>query len=253
MVAPRLLTVSRGIADLRAAPSDDAELVDQVHYHERLTLLSSAGAWHYVEADDHYFGWIHGSAAAAQATSPTATRVVTVTLADVRATPDPDAPVVDRVAAGDWLPSTRRSDRRGWVPLANGWIRESDTVPWSELPRRAPAADDLIRTAEAFIGVPYLWGGTTATGMDCSGFVQQVYRLNGVHLDRDADQQSMEGRPADAPARGDLVFFGRSRVTHVGIALDATTMLNALGGKEVRRDDIDGIGVGVLAVRRYLP
>lgn len=255
MVAPRLLRASRGVADLRGEPSDDAELVDQVQYGEILTLLGSRGAWHYVQsADDHYFGWIHGSGAAAQATSASAARVVAVTLADVRVRPDPSAALVDRLPAGTWLPVSRRSERAGWMALADGqWIQAEDTVWFNDLPRREPTPDDLLRTAEAFTDVPYLWGGTTALGMDCSGFVQQVYRLNGVRLDRDAHQQAVEGRPVDVAARGDLVFFGGARVTHVGIARDERTMLNALGSAKVQVDDIDGIGVPVLAMRRYLP
>ena len=253
MVAPRFLTVSRGAADLRAEAREDAELVHQVHVGELLTLLASRGPWHFVQAEDHYFGWIHGSAAAAQATSATVARAVAVPLADVRAEPDLSAAVVDRAPAGAWLAIARRTDRRGWVAVANGWIQAADTVAYNDLPRRPPTADDLIATAEAFLGVPYLWGGTTAAGMDCSGFVQQVYRLNGVRLDRDAHQQAVEGRPVDVPARGDLVFFGKTRITHVGIALEERAMLNALGGGHVQRDAIDGIGVGMLAVRRYLP
>jgi cell wall-associated NlpC family hydrolase len=89
--------------------------------------------------------------------------------------------------------------------------------------------------------------------MDCSGFVQQVYRLNGVRLDRDAHQQAVEGRPVDVPARGDLVFFGKGDVTHVGIALDPLTFLNAPeSGKKVQLDELR-TRRSVLAIRRYLP
>ena len=119
--------------------------------------------------------------------------------------------------------------------------------------RTGPTADDLIGTAEGFVGVPYLWGGTTALGMDCSGFVQQVYRLNGVRLDRDAHQQAVEGRPVDVPARGDLVFFGKDSVTHVGIAVDERSFLSSPeAGKKVQLDALGG-GRNVLAIRRYLP
>jgi len=114
MVAPRLLSVARGVADLRREPKEDAELVHQVHIGEMLTLLASRDAWHFVQAEDHYFGWIHGSSAAAQATSATVARCVAVALADVRAEPDRSSPVVDRAPAGAWLPLGRRTDRGGW-------------------------------------------------------------------------------------------------------------------------------------------
>lgn len=262
MVAPRLLTVTRGVADLRGEPRDGAELVDQVHYGEILALLGSREAWHYVQGEDHYFGWIHGSHAAAQATSASAARVVAVPLADVRGQPDRSAVVVDRLPAGTWLPLTRRSERAGWLALADGrWIEADDTAPFNDLPRRSPTADDLIRTAEAFLGVPYLWGGTTAHGMDCSGFVQQVYRLNGIRLDRDADQQATEGRAVDVPRAGDLLFFSSSpgdppseRVTHVALATAERAFLHApRAGARVERGELPAEGRTLRAVRRYLP
>src|SRR5438876_245729 len=86
---------------------------------------------------------------------------------------------------------------------------------------------DQAHYGECFLGRPYLWGGTTADGIDCSGFTQLVYRLNGVHLDRDAEQQAMEGRPVGSARPGDLFFFGDERVTHVAIATGEREFLHA--------------------------
>lgn len=253
MLAPRLLTVARGVADLRAEPREGSELVDQVHYGELLTLLASRDVWHYVQAEDHYFGWIHGSSAAAQATAATSARVVAVALADVYTQPAPSGVVIDRLPAGTGMRVPRRSDRSGWLALADGrWVQADDTVAYDELPRRPPSADDLIATAEAFLGVPYVWGGTTALGMDCSGYVQQVYRLNGIQLDRDADQQAMEGRPVDEARAGDLLFFGDARVTHVGMSTGDGMFFHApQSGAFVERGTRGARKLQ--AIRRYLP
>ncbi len=100
---------------------------------------------------------------------------------------------------------------------------------------------------------PYLWGGTTALGIDCSGFVQQVYRLNGIRLDRDAHQQAMEGRSVEVPAAGDLIFFGNDAVTHVALATGERTFLHAPeAGRKVERGELPG-GRRLRGIRRYLP
>ncbi|HUF89013.1 MAG TPA: C40 family peptidase, partial [Gemmatimonadota bacterium] len=115
-----------------------------------------------------------------------------------------------------------------------------------------PTAEDLIATAEAFLGVPYLWGGTTALGMDCSGYVQQVYRLNGIRLARDADQQAMEGRPVEEARAGDLLFFGDARVTHVGLSTGDGMFFHApQGGAFVERGTQGARKLR--GIRRYLP
>lgn len=250
MVAPSWLTVRRGVAEMYAEPRDEAELVHQLHHAEVAALLARRSGWAYVQAEDHYFGWIRESAAAAG--SPSGFRIVAVVLAEVHQLPDAGSPVVDRLPAGTWLPAQPRLGKGAWMWLSEGWVATDETVTPQELPHRPPTPDDLIATAEAFLGVPYLWGGTTALGMDCSGFVQQVYRLNGIHLDRDADQQATEGRPVDVPARGDLIFFGAKAVTHVALATGERTFLHApQTGAFVERGELSPAR-NVLGVRRYL-
>ncbi len=113
--------------------------------------------------------------------------------------------------------------------------------------------DDLLATAESFLGVPYLWGGTSAHGIDCSGLTQQVYRLNGVGLDRDADQQALGGRPVDQARRGDLISFGAERVTHTALATGETTFIHAPeAGLTVQRGELGADRSRLRAIRRYL-
>ena len=122
-----------------------------------------------------------------------------------------------------------------------------------EVANRYPTAADYLKTAQAFIGVPYLWGGTTALGLDCSGFVQQVYRLNGLALPRDADQQAVLGRRVEKARAGDLMFFGAERVTHVALATSATEFIHAsMDGGVVERGRLGG-DRKLLGIRRYLP
>jgi cell wall-associated NlpC family hydrolase len=129
----------------------------------------------------------------------------------------------------------------------------ADTTRDGEVASRYPTAEDYQRTAESFIGVPYLWGGTTALGLDCSGFVQQVYRLNGVALPRDADQQAMLGRKVEEARAGDLLFFGAESVTHVALATSASEFIHApMKDGVVERGRLGG-DRELRGIRRYLP
>lgn len=250
MVRPPQALVNRGFIDLHAEPDEGSERVDQAHYGERFTLLGRDGEWFFAQGADHYFGWIFGEFL--DEVAPSERRIVGVVAADVRSAPTDGAPVVDRLPVAAPLAIQERQGE--WLRVSNdGWVAFRDTVDVSQLPNRFPRPGDLLRTAECFLGVPYLWGGTTVDGLDCSGFSQLVYRLNGVALDRDADQQAMEGRAVVEPTRpGDLLFFGDERVTHVAIATAEREYLHApMSGGVVERQTL-GSGRTLRAVRRYL-
>jgi cell wall-associated NlpC family hydrolase len=133
-----------------------------------------------------------------------------------------------------------------------GYLALADVAQDDQLPHRHPVPADLLRTAEAFLGIPYLWGGTTALGIDCSGFVQQVYRLNGVALPRDADQQAMLGRRVDEARAGDLFFFGAESVTHVALATGPNDFIHApMKGGLVAHGRLGG-DRKLRGIRRYL-
>jgi len=275
LVWPHHAIVQRGFVDVRSEPRDDEELVDQAHFGERLRVLGEHGEWRYVQGEDQYFGWIGERAISATSFDGRGSRVVAVLLAEVRERPDPVSPVIGHMPAGAPLTSARHEDQNGGktrdlAQPAGGWhavlvstaesgrarsgfVAADAVVDVADLPHRYPTPDDLLRTAEAFFGVPYLWGGTTALGMDCSGFVQQVYRLNGVALPRDADQQAMLGRRVEEARAGDLLFFGAESVTHVALATSGSEFIHApKAGGAVERSQLGG-DRRLLATRRYLP
>jgi len=272
MVWPQVAIVQRDLADLRAAPSGDSELVDQAQYGENVRVLGESDRWRYVQGADQYFGWVTLDDLAVL-TGYAERFVVAVLLADVRDAPHRDASVIARLPTGTSVPAivasmepadgTRQrvpyAHPEGWreTHLGPGWLTGyvalSDLVDVRQLPHRYPTADDYLETAESFIGVPYLWGGTTALGLDCSGFVQQVYRLNGVALPRDADQQAMLGRKVEEARAGDLMFFGADSVTHVALATSATEFVHApMKGGVVEHSRL-GPDRKLRVIRRYLP
>lgn len=249
MVRPPRAVTRVPIADLRARPTADSELVDRSHYGERLTNLGERDAWLWVQGEDHYFGWIARDDVSDLVERGTEI-IVAVLRAEIRDEPEASSPPVALLPVGSVLMRWRHED--GWVQTELGWLRGADVVEPTALPNRPATPEDLIATARVFLGTPYLWGGTSGDGIDCSGFVQQVYRLNGVGLDRDADQQALEGRSVDAPVAGDLLFFGSPGVTHVALSLGGDDFIHAPmrgGAVEERKIGPDRTPV---SIRRYL-
>jgi gamma-D-glutamyl-L-lysine dipeptidyl-peptidase len=157
-------------------------------------------------------------------------------VAAVRAEPGDDAERVTELLRGEPVHVEER--RGGWARIRTaydypGWVREE------ELEGRAGA--DPVSEARSFLGTPYLWGGLTARGIDCSGLVHMAHRRTGRLVPRDADQQEEAGLPvAEDDARpGDLVTYaedGETKATHIGFWLGDGRILHS-----TEREGVDGV------------
>ncbi len=249
------------VANVRGRPSHSAELVTQTLMGWPVRVLKEQNGWFLVHTEpDGYLGWIETlqlervTPAAAGAWADAARVVSTVPAGMLRAAPASDAePVTDLVigavmkvggTANGWTEAALPDGRRGFAPA--GEVR--DYAAWAAARSKDPDAVD--RTARLFLGVPYLWGGTSAKGFDCSGFAKIVMHLHGVELPRDTDQQAAMGQavPIDKGLselrKGDLLFFGPGpepedpvRITHVGIYEGNLEFIHASG--LVRRSSFD--------------
>ncbi len=230
------------VADVRAQPTRAAELISEASYGEAVEVLRSEGSWSQIRQGDGYIGWIsqHGlcpSAAAAryraEATHLIATRwrpIVGLEGTQVGLLPWGVAlPVLefrDGLAffmSPDGLPCTIEADALILV----------DDRPAQTL----TGIGEMLTQLSQFIGVPYLWGGTTPYGFDCSGLAQAAYRWLGITLPRDADQQAQHGTAVSREAiqPGDLLFWAVRRnstprthnINHVSIVVDSEQMIHA--------------------------
>jgi len=231
--------VATSAADLRRHPRHDAELRNQLLLGEALRIVGSraGGQWLRVEAlEDGYSGWLRawalvpvGEAALRRwrlrARHRLAARFATLVSVDLpRRTLMP-------LFLGSRLERVRAAGGRAVVRLPDGRL---GSLPASALQPAGRPAISLRRRVESLVGVPYLWGGRTPAGFDCSGFTQVVLAEQGIEVPRDAREQARETRPlksSETPRSGDLVFFGRPRepVSHVGIMLDQCTFVHCRG------------------------
>ena len=215
--APMMSSCVLPSAVLRSTPSLDADQTSELLFGEGFALLDLTGGWAWGYClSDHYVGYLAADALGAPIAP---THRVRASEALLHSAPDaassgsavlPRGALVMGEAQGEWLATAH-----GFLPLAA--LVEVDT-----------AEADAASVAEQLIGAPYLWGGRTAAGIDCSGLVQLAWAGAGVQLPRDSDLQFVAlGADKDVdPAhlqRGDLVFFPG----HVGIMTDATNIIHA--------------------------
>jgi cell wall-associated NlpC family hydrolase len=252
-VAGEEFEISDAIAPLRNGPSSDAELATQALLGERVTVYDRNGegfAWGQL-AGDGYVGWLPDRALAKPGPAPTHK----VTAIRTFAFPGPSIKLspVDTLVMGTRL-TVLREEGAFAVTRQNWYLPRQHVGPIDAV------AEDFVAVAERFVGTPYLWGGKSSLGIDCSGLVQVSLNAAGTGCPRDSDmQRDGLGRALDAAdvgrlQRGDLIFWKG----HVAIARDADTIVHANAHHmatviENARDAIARIkaaGSEVLAIKR---
>lgn len=252
--------VSVSVSNLRKEPDHAAELGTQALLGTPVRVLKKHRGWWYVQTPDEYLGWtddlmVRMDAAEYSAWQEKPRVIVTEAFGFTHASPAGSSQVVSDVVAGDllvldkiaggWYQVLYPDGRKAFLPMTaaqpyDRWLAKAHDTPQS-----------IIATAKQYTGIPYLWGGTSSKGFDCSGFTKTVYFLNGVMLPRDADQQAAVGVPVATDTGfstlqpGDLLFFGRrgtaekpERITHVGISLGRAQFIHAPGGGGVTTNSL---------------
>lgn len=212
--------VTAPIVPLRREPRADLGFDTQLLLGEGFTVYDrDAEGWSWGQAEDGYVGWVP-SEALGEPAGPV-THAVSVLRTFVYPGPDIKLPPAVALPFGARLGATPLDERFAAVP--GGFVWAGHLAP---VDARAP---DFVAVAERFVGIPYLWGGKSSFGLDCSALVQTALGAAGVRAPRDTDMQERAlGTPIDpegALLRGDLVFWRG----HVGILRDPATLLHATG------------------------
>lgn len=223
--------VASGSAPLRAALVPDTVLVSELLFGETVLVFEEEDGIAWVQSEhDGYVGYTDGAALGAAVHAPT--HRVAMTHTCIYPEPNIKAPVRD-ILPMDAAVTVTGTEKRYSALAGGGW------VPTRHLAAEGAYEDDFVAVAERFMGVPYVWGGRTSRGMDCSGLTQIALRRCGIDTPRDSDmQEAGPGSPVpfggddSVLRRGDLVFWpGHMGIYHGGGQLlhaNATDMCVAL-------------------------
>lgn len=226
------------IVPLRAEPSDKSELVTQLLFGEHFTILEQKEKWSKIElAFDRYQGWIDNK--------------------QFQLISEEDFSNLNQQASiysGDVIDFLHTQDEQSMsIPLGSTLnVLKKPSTNTNRFTFKGRfitgtfSKSQFVKTAFMYLNTPYLWGGKTPFGIDCSGFTQMVYRINGHTIPRDASQQATVGEALsfiEESEPGDLAFFDNAdgNIVHVGIIMEDNYIIHAHG--KVRIDRLDHLGI----------
>ncbi len=248
------------VATMRTKPKEAAELTSQALLGCSIKILKKMNGWALIQTPDKYIAWMELSGyqpmnkAQVDEWRSSNKIIITKEYGSVFTKPDINSNPVSDLVAGDILKKLSNEGefvRVEFPDKRSGYVLNSICKNFkSWLKNRNPNEVNIVETAYRFMGIPYLWGGTSAKAMDCSGYTRTVFFLNGIYLPRDASQQVNIGMPIDTKngfsnlRPGDLLFFGKKatektkeKITHVGIFIGNDEFINEAG--RVKIDSFD--------------
>ncbi|EPR71586.1 C40 family peptidase [Cyclobacterium qasimii] len=269
-----LALVTNSVANIRSAPKHSAELATQALMGTPLNVLKAEGNWYLVQTPDKYLSWVDAAAIVLvdQNTMDEWLTKEKIVVTEMISTIYENAKfdqIVSDITAGNVLELVGYENGNYQVQLPDqrtGVIQGDHAITYEVWKNSRETNDsNLIQTAKKMMGAPYLWGGTSPKGIDCSGFTKTIYFLNGMVIPRDASQQINEGELIDNDKNwdnlqvGDLLFFGvpatetsKERVVHVGMWIGDGKFIHSRGRVRISSFDPEDEHFDAPELARYL-
>jgi cell wall-associated NlpC family hydrolase len=263
--------VNVSVANMRSQPKESAELASQALLGTPLKIFDKDRYWYQVQTPDNYIGWVEGT---------TIDRITKAQFDSYQAKtklmfskpfgfsyskPDENAQTVSDLTWGDLLvvKDTLKDFYEVIYPdNRKAFVAKNEAVDFQKWQQMInPSEQNLVNTANRMMGLPYLWGGTSWKGVDCSGFTRMIYQSNGILLPRDASQQVFVGEEVtfDQLKASDLLFFGEKatpekpeKVVHVGMWIGNNQFIHSSGMVKLSSFDKNHSNYDAHNVNRYL-
>lgn len=252
--------VNLSVANIRSKPDHPAELATQALLGTPVKVLKYDDGFYLIQTPDKYISWVDGDGIYRITKSELDEWVSAKKILYLKeygfaySSMDINSQRVSDLVMGDLLLFVEDNGdfvKVGFPDEREAFVESSSCIQfdkWFEVVK--PSDENILSTAHSLMGVPYLWGGTSSKGLDCSGFTKTIYFMNGIVLPRDASQQVHSGILVDTEngwgnlQRGDLLFFGRKasddkpeRVTHVAIYIGNMEYIHASGRVKINSLD----------------
>jgi cell wall-associated NlpC family hydrolase len=232
--------VNQSLVAVRREPSESSEMINQLLFGETFIIIENYNSWlRIISANDSYEGWLDSKL----------TTLIPDDLASKHDTPKTSNTLFTAKLIGSNYPirlcpgSSIYGYENGCFIAGNSSYQSLEN-PFTET--KENINEEIVRVAKLFVNSPYLWGGRSPYGIDCSGLTQVVYKILGINIPRDAGQQVKKGETVDFITMvqpGDLAFFDNNEeiITHVGMIVDNGRILHSSGYVKIESLDHQGI------------
>lgn len=267
--------VKISVANLRSKPSHSSELVTQATLGTPVKVYKEKDDWYYIQTPDGYLAWVDSGGITTitpeelNAWKGSEKIIYTEPFGFSYSSQNDQSQVVTDLVAGNILELKEEGNEFYRVSYPNsktGYIKKSEAKKYTDwIESLDQSGENLTETAKLLMGVPYLWGGTSPKGVDCSGFTKTIFFLNGMVIPRDASQQIAAGEEVDSTRSfdnlevGDLLYFGRKatdttseKIIHVGMWIGDNKFIHSMGEVRVSTFDTTAADFDQYNYNRYL-
>jgi len=225
--------VATNLTGLYDKPTFGMTLSSELTYGTELEVLDEQGKWVFTRQHDGYLGWAYRPYLG-EGLAPALTHLVLAPVIELRAEPAEDSAILTRMMSGTGV--VMEENHNGWSLVSankSGWLPTSSLRKLTDIPADIEEKRKMIvEDSAGMIGIPYLWGGVSGNGIDCSGFARLLHRWVGIDIPRDADMQHAAANLVEPPYEiGDLFFFANSdsnrKISHMGVSLGGWKMIHS--------------------------